>query len=89
MRQNMMNTYKEIKTAYAVQQTPSKIHGEEVVCFEVGIKTDIWDKKYFNFDAPRCSSKNELESHATIQNRDLNKIILDADFYELSFRVIH
>jgi hypothetical protein len=88
MRQTFKQTYNEIKAAYAPTPEPKKVHGEDVITFEVRCQTP-WVDKYYSFDAPRCSSNDELTKYALTQSRGVRDLINlnQVGDVKLSFRV--
>lgn len=87
MRTTITITQCEIKAAYSIKPEAKKVHGEEVVRFRARVQWDVGDRS-FDFDAPRCSSNDELERYAAIQNKEMQNIIDWSDWTNISYRTI-
>jgi hypothetical protein len=67
MRVTIDQTYKELKAINALfNQSPKKVHGERVVRFSAKVD-QFFKEQWFEFDAPQCSSKKDLESYMYYQ----------------------
>jgi hypothetical protein len=72
-----MKTSKEYKSLQMLQATWNKpavkVHGEDVVRFSARVD-QFFKEQLFEFDAPRCSTNKELESHMYYQVPDFRSI---------------
>jgi len=66
MKQSWNQIYNEIKEAYKPEYSAPKVHGEEVVRFQIHFETAT-TSNYYQFDAPRCSTREELMMYAYYQ----------------------
>ena len=94
MKQTWEQIYNEIKEAYKPAYSAPKAHGEEVVTFQIHFETAT-SSNYYLFDAPRCSTREQLMKYAyyQVQSSTLKMIILEEPAYEgykknIGFRVI-
>lgn len=94
MKQTWQQNYNEIKEAYKPSFSSPKLHGEEVVRFEIKFETAT-TANYYQFEAPRCSSRDELMMYAyyQVESSTLKSIICEDPHYEgykknIGFRIV-